>query len=232
MLKGKRVMITGASRGIGLEFVRQLINAGAKVIAAARHPEKSPHLLQLSQDHPQSLSTVVLDVADETSIHAACESLSGMGIDLLINNAGVFFDRRETFDNIGADKILDTFRVNVIGPLLVSQAMLPFLRRSNSPTIVNITSLMGSIADNTSGGSYGYRISKAALNMLAKTMSVDLKDLTVLNLHPGWVKTEMGGGQAPLSPEESVKGMISVIEHSSREKSGTFADYAGRDLPW
>jgi NAD(P)-dependent dehydrogenase (short-subunit alcohol dehydrogenase family) len=156
-------------------------------------------------------------------------ALSGKPVDLLINNAGVLFNQ-DNFTIMNFEQIRQSFEVNTILPMRVCQALHPLLRKGSR--VVQITSLMGSIADNESGGYYGYRMSKAALNMFNRSYSIDFPEFTSVVLHPGWVKTEMGGQSAPVTPSESVAGMMGIIEKLSTEQSGKFFDFEGNELPW
>lgn len=227
------ILITGSNRGIGLEFVRQYIEAGATVLATARHPEAAVELHEIQKTSPEHLHIFKLDVVDEKSLHEAVVKLEAFGrpIDVLINNAGIpgHFDG---WKDVKAGEIEDVFRVNCIGPFLVTRALLPHMKRPGK--IIYITSLMGSIEDNRSGGSYPYRISKAALNMLGHNFATDFKGEGILTalIHPGWVKTRMGGFDAPTEPAESVRGMRGVIDRLHERESGGFFNFDGRRLPW
>jgi NAD(P)-dependent dehydrogenase (short-subunit alcohol dehydrogenase family) len=223
------VFITGANRGIGLEFVRQYAADGWRVLAACRNPREAKELAGLSGD----VRVLALDVIDEYQLPALAKSLNDEAIDILINNAGVGgFD--DSFGNTPTNEWLETLRVNAIAPLHVAEQFLPHLERGQRRLIVNITSKMGSIADNGSGGSYSYRTSKAALNMVAKSMAHDLKGrrIIVVVFHPGWVKTDMGGPQALLPPKASVGGMRAKIATLTAADSGKFFNYDGKPLPW
>jgi len=221
------VLVTGANRGLGLEFVKQLQARGETVIATARDPEAAREL------RDTSVRVETLDTSDPASIAAFHQSLGDQPVDLLLNNAGMGGGRvgleDEDFDAV------ETFlRVNAVGPLRLTQSLLPNLRAGDGKTIVHLTSKMGSIADNTSGGAYGYRSSKAALNMLNKSMSIELRreGFTCVVLHPGWVATDMGGASAPLGVVESIQGMLSVIDGLQPPDTGRFFDYSGAEIPW
>jgi NAD(P)-dependent dehydrogenase (short-subunit alcohol dehydrogenase family) len=223
------VFITGANRGIGLEFARQYAADGWRVLAACRNPRGAKELAGLAGD----VRVHALDVIDEYQLPALAKSLNDEAIDILINNAGVGgFD--DSFGNTPTNEWLETLRVNAIAPLHVAEQFLPHLERGQRRLIVNITSRMGSIADNGSGGSYSYRTSKAALNMVAKSMAHDLKGrrIIVVVFHPGWVKTDMGGAQALLPPKASVGGMRAKIATLTAADSGKFFNYDGKPLPW
>jgi NAD(P)-dependent dehydrogenase (short-subunit alcohol dehydrogenase family) len=221
------VLITGANRGLGLEFARQYAADGWRVIGTARKPEQADELNALSVEVAQ------LDVVDQASVDALVESLEGRPIDLLINNAGIF-PRVNKIEEINFDDYSRTIAVNTLGPVRVTRALLPNLRRGDGRTIVNITSRLGSISLNDFGVFYGYRESKAALNMFTKTLAIELgpEEFTCLTIHPGWVKTDMGGENADLTPEESVSGMRDVIQKLGPSDSGTYWAYSGEEVPW
>ena len=221
------VLITGANRGLGLEFARQYAADGWQVIGTARKPEQADELNALSVEVAQ------LDVVNQASVDALVESLEGRPIDLLINNAGIF-PRVNKIEEINFDDYSRTIAVNTLGPVRVTRALLPNLRRGEGRTIVNITSRLGSISLNDFGVFYGYRESKAALNMFTKSLAIELgpEEFTCLTIHPGWVKTDMGGENADLTPEESVSGMRDVIKKLGPSDSGTYWAYSGEEVPW
>lgn len=220
------VLITGTNRGIGLELTRQYAAEGWRVHACARDLAKAAALKEVRGD----ITLHELDVADETEIAALVRALQGQPIDLLINNAGVGGNDEAT----DPDPWLEVFRVNSIAPVRVLEALLPNLQRSKDPRVLNLTSLMGSIADNSSGGSYAYRSSKAALNAAMKSLAIDLKPrgITIAVMHPGWVKTDMGGPGAPVTPKASAEGLRRVIAALKPSDSGAFLNYDGAKLPW
>jgi NAD(P)-dependent dehydrogenase (short-subunit alcohol dehydrogenase family) len=221
------VLITGANRGLGLEFARQYAADGWNVIATARNPERADELNALS------VEIATLDVADPVSVEALARSLEGRPIDLLINNAGIF-PRVRGIEEIDFDDYGRTLVVNTVGPVRVTRALLPNLRASKMKTVVNITSRLGSIALNDTGVFYGYRESKAALNMFTRTLANELKPegFTCLTIHPGWVQTDMGGENATLTPAESISGIRAVIAERGPEDSGTYWSYSGERVPW
>lgn len=224
------IMVTGANRGIGLEFARQYVEAGWEVIGTARNPEDATELKAVGE----SVSVMKLDITEPAQVAAARETVADRygSLDLLINNAGVMGSKSE-FEDVDPDEIRDVFEVNCLGAYRMAQSFRQLIVE-NSGTLAFVTSLMGSIEDNRSGGSYAYRISKAALNMLAKTLSEDFDpdNLMVALLHPGWVQTDMGGPNAKIPPEESVSGMRDVIADLSPEDHGRFLAYDGEELPW
>lgn len=218
----RTVLITGANRGIGLSFARLFKEKGDEVIALCR--KATPEL--------KNLSVIVyedVEVRDEKALNEVANKLKGKTIDILINNAGIYLN--DTI-NFSFDKISEQLEVNALAPLKVTKAFLPFLKKGSK--IAMLTSLMGSIGDNMSGGYYGYRMSKAALNAAGKSLSLDLREngIAVVLLHPGYVKTDMTQGRGEITPEHSAKGLIEVIEKLDMHSSGSFIDYEGDLLPW
>lgn len=226
------ILLTGANRGLGLEFVRQYGREGHRIFACARH--SSQELSTLTESNP-NISFHQLDVTEHNEIDALAKTLDDTSLDLLINNAGIAVDRRlpsvETVD-YGAWDL--TMKVNVFAPLKMAHAFLPHLEKGSKRCIVTISSIMGSIESNSGGGYYLYRSSKAAVNATMKSLSIDLKErgFTVALLHPGWVKTDMGGAEAEIEPKESIAGMLKVIEELSPSNTGSFMNYKGERLPW
>ena len=227
LCNAETVLITGANRGLGLEFAKQYSAAGWTVIGTARRPEAADALNALD------VRVLQLDVTDQASVDRLAADLGEESVDLLINNAGIL---PRTYSIVGLD--MDTFErvlaVNTTGPVRVTQALLPHVKRSNGRKIVHITSQLGSIGNNSNGGFYGYRESKAALNMFNRSLAAELRphDITCVVIHPGWVQTDMGGRNATLTPPVSVAGMRKVIAAVGPADSGSFWDYAGEQLPW
>ncbi len=224
------VLVTGASRGIGLDFVRAWLERGVQVIAGCRNPTGASALGTLMSEHGERLRVMQLDVTDERSVETMAGALGNLNIDLLINNAGIL--QVESLENMDFASIIEQFKVNALGALQVTRALLPNLR--DGAKIINITSRMGSLDDNTSGGYYGYRMSKAALNMATRSLAVDLKGrgIIVIAMHPGMVQTDLTRGFGMLTPAESVAGMNQVIDKLTIEQSGLFLHYQGTTLPW
>ena len=231
----KRVFVTGTNRGIGLEFVRQYLARGDRLFATCRRLDMAADLQALAAAYPDRLTICHLILTDQRSIAASHDLVAGMvdGLDVLINNAG-YYAKRERLGNLSAESIIDVFAVNSVAPLMIAQAYLDLLRAGERPRIVNITSQMGSLARKRSGGDYSYCASKAALNMLTRALAFDVQRLgiTTVMMHPGWVKTDMGGAGAPLAPEEAVRGMIQVIDQLQPGDAGRFLQWDGRELPW
>lgn len=213
------VLVTGANRGLGLEFVRQYREAGWEVIATARQP--SPELDALAVDVRR---------LDMTDLAAVSSLRAGRPLDLLVANAGTY-GPRDAEAAEGASEWLDTFAVNTVAPYLLAKALVPEVRQAGGK-LVAISTRMGSLGDNTSGGFLAYRSSKAALNMAWRTLALANPDLVCAMLHPGWVQTRMGGQNAPVTPQESIAGMRRVIDGLSRQDSGEFLDYQGQRVPW
>jgi NAD(P)-dependent dehydrogenase (short-subunit alcohol dehydrogenase family) len=228
------LLITGANRGLGLEFARQYLAEGDAVIAACRKPGAARSLQHLERDSKGALTLTELDVADATSVKRAAARVQAPAIDILINSAGLLGDSGQTIGSIDYDEWMRILDVNVLGPMRVCEAFLDRVARSERRLIVTLTSGMGSLADNTSGGSIAYRTSKAAVNMAMRTAAIDLepRGLTCIVINPGWVKTDMGGPNAKLSPEQSVGAMRRVIAKLGPDDSGRFYNYDGREFPW
>jgi NAD(P)-dependent dehydrogenase (short-subunit alcohol dehydrogenase family) len=229
------VLITGANRGLGLEFAKQYGNDGWRVFACCRYPDRAEELTGLARASDGRLSLHPLDVSREPTISVLAEGLRGKAIDVLLNNAGIYGDENhDDFGKIDYERWAETFRVNVMGAMKVTEAFIDNVAPSEKKVLAFMSSLMGSISDNGSGGSYLYRSSKAALNAIVKSLSIDLKDRGVKTvvLHPGWVRTDMGGENAPLLPPESIAGMRRVLDGLEAKDSGRFLSYEGAELPW
>jgi NAD(P)-dependent dehydrogenase (short-subunit alcohol dehydrogenase family) len=226
-----RLLITGANRGLGLEFAKQYATDGWEVIATCRNPDEAKALQSL-KTHFTNISIVKLDVANFDEIHQVAESLKNVTIDLLINNAGIYLDRAT--DKINVEDWMETFKVNSIAPVLLINAFKNHLANSELKKAVTLSSKMGSIDDNTKGGSYLYRTSKAAVNMAIKTASIDLKPLGIIvaTLHPGWVQTDMGGPDGLIDIPTSVNGLRLVIKNLSLTNTGKFIDYQDKLIAW
>ncbi len=224
-----KAVITGANRGIGLEFCRQLSKRGDDVIAACR--TTSPELNELAKNAGAGVQIVEgVDIASSTGAAKILQVIGEGEIDLLINNAGIMSS--VTLDNLDADSIREQFEINALAPLCVTRDLRESL--ADGAKVAIVTSRMGSIDDNDSGGSYGYRMSKAAANMAGRSLSVDLKGegVAVALLHPGYVRTDMTGGNGLIDPPESVKGLIAIMDRLDLEHTGLFWHTNGEVLPW
>ncbi len=231
----KNLMITGANRGIGLEFCKQYAADGWHIQACCRHPDKADALNKLATHHPEQITVHALDVTDHTQIEHLAHELSGETIDLLINNAGIYPPSDKAgFGHIDYTEWKTAFRINTMAPLKMVESFIRQITHSDLKLVVTITSQMGSIADNSSGGSYLYRSSKAAANMVMKSLAIDLeeKGITAVAFNPGWVKTDMGGPNAMITVEHSVKDMRKVIGRLTLADSGKFFGNDGREIPW
>ena len=227
------ILITGTNRGIGLEFVKHYIKNNEKVIATCRNRNSAKDLLEL-ENTTNNLSLVELDVSNPNSINNFTSKIAGLPIDTFISNAGVSGPKNIEFGNFDAKEWLDVFNVNTIAPLLITQKILKNLRLGKDKKLAFISSKVGSIEDNTSGGMYIYRTSKTALNQVIKSLSIDFKEdnFIVVALHPGWVQTDMGGPNALIDTKTSVKGLIEVIDNLTPKNSGKFYNYDGSPIPW
>lgn len=227
-----RIFITGANRGLGLEFVRQYLAEGARVFAAARNPAAS-ELAQLKIQHGQTLTLVPLDVTQETDLRAAVATVQQEtpALDLLINNAAV---NRRGFElgNYERGAMLEAMHVNAVAPVLIGQAFHDLLRKGMTPKIVNISTQIGSFASNQDGYTPLYAASKAALNMYTRSFAHEAQGIIAIAVHPGWVRTDMGGQEAPLSPEDSIRMLRKLIAHLTLADSGRFFNYDGQPHPY
>lgn len=228
------VLITGANRGLGLEFCRQYAVEGWNVIACCRNPDDAVDLNALVGRYP-NIQREKLDVSELEQIDALSQKLADSCIDVLINNAGIYADNKSNgFGQLDYQAWSRSSVVNTQAPVKMLEAFLPQIKGSDKKLVINISSLMGSIADNGSGGSILYRSSKAALNAAMKSLAIELKDQSVgvLIFHPGWVKTDMGGPNALINAEQSIAGMRALIESFSLDQSGSFVKYDGTPMPW
>lgn len=227
------VLITGANRGIGLEFARSFAADGWRVHACCRRPDKAEDLKALCKAAEPPGALHRLDVTNGLKVASLARELAEEPIDILINNAGVY-GPRTGFGETDYEEWVPVFKANAMAPLRMAERFVEHVARSGRRLIVNVSSRMGSIGENTSGGAYIYRSSKAALNMVSKSMAVDLapRGITVVVFHPGWVKTDMGGPQAAITPAESVEGMRFVIDRLTTKDNGKFYAFDGREIPW
>jgi len=231
----KTILITGANRGIGLELAKQYAVDGWRVFACCRHPEKAEALNKLSNQYPAQIKVYSLDVAEHKQIEQLAQSLSNEAFDLLINNAGIYPSSDASgFGRTNYSDWMTAFSINTMAPLKMAEAFVNNVARGQQKLIVTITSQMGSIEDNSSGGNYLYRTSKAAANMVVKSLALDLQGqgITAVALNPGWVKTDMGGPNAMISVEQSVTGIRQVISRLKISDSGKFFGNDGHLIPW
>lgn len=237
------VLITGAGRGLGLELVKQYGADGWRVLACARTPQTSTELQALLHAFGGQVSAHALDVTDHGAVDALAKSTAGTPIDVLLNcagtmGAGSFAAQGLNFGRFGSSDYADwlqVFQLNVLAPMKMAEAFVEHVAASEQKKIVTLTSILGSMAKNSTGGLYAYRASKAAVNAIMRSMSVDLRKshgIIAAPLHPGWVRTEMGGPRADIDAVTSVRGMRSVIAALNPEGAGRYWMYNGEELPW
>jgi NAD(P)-dependent dehydrogenase (short-subunit alcohol dehydrogenase family) len=230
-MRDYQVLITGANRGLGLEFTKQYAADGWNVLACCRAAQSASALQSIANAN-KNVRIFDLDVANFAQIDALALQLKDQTIDVLINNAGVY--PPSSFGDTNYDEWAKAFKINSMAPLKMAEAFVQHITRSQLKKIATLTSKMGSIDDNTSGESYSYRASKTAVNMVMKSLSIDLKPygISVVTLHPGWVQTDMGGRNALIDAHTSVTGLRKVIENLSLENSGRFIAYDGKAIAW
>lgn len=239
----RRVVVTGANRGLGLEFTRQLLAAGDEVVAGARQPKQADELHKLVSASGGRGSVVGLDVGDPDSVAGAALQIGERfdAIELLVNNAGIWSAPGQperasagALEDLRPEPVLEVLRVNAVGPILVTQALAPLLAAAGRATVVNLSSGLGSIERATGRGNVAYGMSKAALDMLTRHLAAELRrqGTVVVAVSPGWVSTDMGGPAAPLGPPESVQGILNVIDALTPAQSGCFLDHTGATVPW
>jgi NAD(P)-dependent dehydrogenase (short-subunit alcohol dehydrogenase family) len=226
--------ITGCNRGLGLEFVQQLLARGERVIATCRDIATATDLTALTLEHSGQLSLVEMDVSDEASMREAVALLNDEAIDVFINNAGVYGPRDANFGNVDGPVMAEVLYTNAVAPVLLTQLLIDNVRKGSGKKLVYVSSKMGSIADNGRGGSYIYRSSKTALNSVVKSLALDLapEGIATVTLHPGWVRTDMGGPNGLIDAPESVSGMLNVIDGLSVANTGQFFNYDGSTIAW
>lgn len=229
----KTVLVTGANRGLGFEFTKQYLEQGCRVIATVRDTGKAEALAPLTQRFGDKLAIRMLDVSDASSRQQLAASLDNQPIHVLINNAGVSGGWGE-LGKLDEALWLKVLQINAIAPIKLTELLRANLAAAEDATVVFLSSKMGSMADNTSGGSYVYRSSKAALNAAAKSLAIDLgrEHIKVAILHPGWVRTDMGGPNGLIDAPVSVSGMRRVISGLARDQCGAFIAYDGTMIPW
>ncbi|XP_033730597.1 C-factor-like [Pecten maximus] len=243
------VLITGANRGLGLEFVRQIVclpTPPKYLFATCRNPDSATSLQDIAKTH-SCIKVMKFDVCDFSSYSNLKENISsileGEGLNLVVCNAGILV--RSSFTDTTPDVMTSVYTTNAIAPMILVQTFGPLLKLAaqkssekgmswRKAAVVNVSSILGSVESTSSGGMYPHRASKAALNMITKTQSIDLKadEILAVAVHPGWVRTDMGGQAAPVSPTESVQGMLGVFSTLSEDTSGRLFNYTGEILPW
>ena len=229
----RKVLITGANRGLGLEHTRHFLARGVFVYATARTPNEADELKQLARDHAELIRVLAYDALIADAPARIKAELGDVALDLVLFNAGVN-GARQLFGHIDAQAATQLFQINALAPLKLAEALVENVAKSERKIYAFQSSLMGSIGDNGSSGSYAYRISKCALNMVVKNIAIDLRaqGVTAVALHPGWVKTRMGGEQAPLTLAESVQGQQQLLSTLTLAQSGGFFNFDGKALPW
>ncbi len=229
-----RILITGANRGLGLEFVRQYLNRGEEVIATFRKQNNILELEKLKNRFGYALTLIPMDISSSESRNKAFLAMKSKfsHLDILINNAGMVSNRELKFGDLAKDDIIEVFKVNSISAVLVAEQFNQLFKKNSK--IINISSGMGSISMRENISNYSYCASKAALNMFTKLMSNALQErgIIVIPMHPGWVKTRMGTQSAPIEQKDSISGMIGVIDSLTLKESGKFFDWQGNELPW
>ncbi|HVU52929.1 MAG TPA: SDR family oxidoreductase [Polyangia bacterium] len=228
-----RVVITGANRGIGLGLARAYAARGDEVWATTRRPGEATELQALARGSGGKVRVHELDVRDDAQVAALAAALGGAGVDVLVNNAGIAGSWSTTLASFDVEEALRCFDTNALGAVRVTRALVPHLRAARGK-VVNMTSRMGSIGDNGSGRGYAYRMSKAALNMATRNIAHEVKGFggVAVALHPGWVKTEMGGDGAPEEIADAVARIVGAIDGLDAAKSGRFWHAKGEELPW
>jgi NAD(P)-dependent dehydrogenase (short-subunit alcohol dehydrogenase family) len=223
------IFVTGANRGLGLEFVRQYLDDGARVFAAAR--ATSPALQALAQQHPRALTVLTLDVSSDDDIAAAAAAVDVGSLDVVINNAAVN-KKGMGLGSYRREGMLEAFAVNAVAPVLVAQALWPLLAKGARPRLVNIGTQVGSFATNSGGSSPLYAASKAALHMYTRALAREGNGVITIVVHPGWVQTDMGGKSAPLTPSQSVSSLRALIDRLQPADNGQFFNVDGKPHPW
>lgn len=230
----RSALIIGASRGLGLGLARELVARGWRVTATARDPAQALGLTQLAKEKIADVAIEVLDITEDEQVDALLDRLKDRVFDLLFLNAGVAGPQHQSIDKVTPEEIGLLVYINAVAPVKLARRLMRQVRPGVG-VIAFMSSLLGSIANNTSGGMDLYRVSKAALNMLTRgfiAKDIGAQSLTVLSMHPGWVRTDMGGAAAPLDVATSVKGLIDVVEQRAGTRRHGFVDYWGAELPW
>jgi len=232
----QQLFITGSNRGVGLAFVKEFLSRGdVHIFATCRKPQSATDLQTLQHDNPDALTIIQLDVNNNDDIQNMVTQVSARTshLDLLINNAGIYPKNPPniSYGNLESAALSQVMTTNSIAPVIVTQALTPLLQNAANPKVLMVSSQMGSIARAGASG-FSYRMSKAALNMATKILSLTLSDITVITTHPGWVSTDMGGSSAPVTPAQSAAGLAAVITDAKKSDSGKFFNYTGEEIPW
>jgi NAD(P)-dependent dehydrogenase (short-subunit alcohol dehydrogenase family) len=233
MMSDQTILITGANRGIGLELSKQFAADGWTVLACCRNPADAEALQMLGSRYP-AIEVHALEVTDYAQMSSLSAQLCDRSIDILLSNAGIYGPRGANFGDVDAAAWREVFEVNSIAPMMLAQAFVDQVAASSQKLVAVMSSKMGSIADNGSGGSYIYRSSKTAVNQVVRNLSIDLagRGISVLSLHPGWVQTDMGGANAEISVGESVAGLKAILQVAGPEQNGQFLEYNGDPIEW
>jgi len=232
-MTNRTILITGANRGIGLKLTEQFAEDGWQVLACCRNPADAEQLRALAE-RGLAIELHALDVTNYDQMATLADQLRGKSIDVLLSNAGIYGSKGAGFGKVDAEEWRQVLEVNTIAPLILVQAFVEQVAASQQKLVAIISSKVGSIADNSSGGSYMYRSSKTAVNQVVKSLSIDLAEraISVISLHPGWVQTDMGGPNAEISTDQSVSGLKSILQSAGLAQSGHFIEYNGNNIPW
>ena len=233
-MKKGTVLITGSNRGIGLKLAELYAADLWHVIATSRTQIPMGALAKIATSYPETFETMQLDVVQDSSIARLKKDIGNRPINLLINNAGSYRSKNVAFEEIDQNTWLAEMRVNTVAPFMITRAILDNLRCAKKSSVAMLSSLMGSITENNSGGSYAYRSSKAGLNSVVKSLHNELSKhgIKVVALHPGWVQTDMGGTRAPVDVDASAHGLKQVLDNLKTHNSGNFFDYRGKPIHW
>ncbi|MZQ85542.1 SDR family NAD(P)-dependent oxidoreductase [Paenibacillus sp. 5J-6] len=229
------IIITGANRGLGFELTLAAMQRGHVVMAGSRSPQEEGKLLELVSRYPGQIKPVQLDVCEEESIAQLAQALraENQKVDAIINNAGILLGRGTALEELPIEDVVRSFEVNLFGPMMVIKHLLPLMGEGDSQSILNISSEAGSIT-NAYGGDFPYAISKTAINMFSKQLKRYVKDrgIRVYAIHPGWIKTDMGGERAPGDPAESANGIMDILEKKKEiDQASFFINYKGEPMP-
>ena len=234
-----RILITGSSRGLGLEYAKQYLEKGWDVIATARNPEGSPALKALESNGSGLLRPITMDVTDHARVEAVANELAGESLDILLNNAGTYGPKSafegmhyQSLESMDYELWREMHEINVMAAFKVAVCFKPHLEAAANPLLVNMSSDMGSIASNSMGHAYAYRSTKSALNMLTKGMAIEWQNITVIAMAPGWCRTDLGGPEAPVDPVESVRMQQELFERLESSRSGEVINRFGENVDW